>query len=43
MSEFELKILLREMGVGISEQFNFWMATTFAIVVASYTAGDKLN
>ena len=43
MSEFELVILLREMDVGISEQFNFWMATTFAIVVASYTAGDKLN
>ena len=43
MSEFELIILLREMGGGISEQFNFWMATTFAIVVASYTAGDKVN
>ena len=43
MSEFELVILLREMGGGISEQFNFWMATTFAIVVASYTAGEKLN
>ncbi len=43
MSEFELVILLREFGEAISEQFNFWMATTFAIVIASYTAGDKLN
>jgi len=43
MSEFELVLLLREYGGSISEQFNFWMATTFAIVVASYTAGDKLN
>ncbi|NIV17611.1 MAG: hypothetical protein GWN47_04200 [Woeseiaceae bacterium] len=43
MSEFELVILLREYGGAISEQFNFWMATTFAVVIASYTAGHKLN
>ena len=43
MSEFELVILLREYGGAISEQFNFWMATTFAVVIASYTAGDRLG
>ena len=43
MTEFELVLLLREFGSSITEQFNFWMATTFAIVVASYTAGDKLS
>ena len=43
MSEFELVILLREFGGAISEQFNFWMATTFAVVIASYTAGDRLG
>ena len=43
MTEFELVSLLREFGGSISEQFNFWMATTFAIVIASYTAGHRLN
>lgn len=43
MSEFELVILLREYGGAISEQFNFWMATTFAVVIASYTAGERLG
>ncbi len=43
MTEFEIVTLIQEYGAAISEQFNFWMATTFAIVVASYTAGDRLN
>ena len=43
MTEFELVTLMQEFGASISEQFNFWLATTFAIVVASYTAGDRIN
>jgi hypothetical protein len=43
MSEFELAILLREFGSVVAEQFNFWMATTFALVIASHTAGHRLN
>jgi hypothetical protein len=43
MSEFELNTLLIEYSAAIDSQFNFWMAATFAIVVASHTAGDKLN
>ena len=43
MSEFELNILLIEYASGIDAQFNFWMAMTFAIVIASHTAGDLFN
>jgi hypothetical protein len=43
MSEFELLTLLQSYGSTISDQFNFWMATTFAVVVAVHTAGHKLN
>jgi hypothetical protein len=43
MTEFELVLLLREFGGSITDQFNFWMATTLAIVIASYTAGDRIN
>jgi hypothetical protein len=43
MSEFELNTLLIEYSAAIDSQFNFWMAATFAIVVATHTAGDKLN
>jgi hypothetical protein len=43
MSEFELNTLLIEYSAAIDSQFNFWMAATFAIVIASHTTGDKLN
>ena len=43
MSEFELKILLIEYGSYIDAQFNLWMAVTFAVVIASHTAGDQFN
>ncbi len=43
MGEYELVSLLREFGGVISEQFNFWMATTFAVVIASHTAGHALS
>ena len=43
MTEFEIIILTQEFSRSVAEQFNFWMATTFAVVIASYTAGEKLN
>ncbi len=43
MTEFEIVTLIQEYGAAISDQYNFWMATTFAVVIASYTAGDRLN
>ena len=43
MSEFELHSLLIEYSSSLDAQFNFWMAITFAVVVASHTAGDQLN
>ena len=43
MSEFELRILLIEYGSSIDAQFNLWMAVTFAVVIASHTAGDQFN
>ena len=42
MSEFKIIVLTQEPGRTITEQFNFWMATTFAVVIASYTAGERL-
>ena len=43
MSEFELHSLLIEYSSSIDAQFNFWIAITFAVVVASHTAGEQLN
>ena len=43
MTEFEIVTLIQEYGAAISDQYNFWMATTFAVVIASYTAGDRIN
>ena len=43
MSEFELHSLLIEYSSSIDAQFNFWMAITFAVVIASHTAGDQIN
>lgn len=43
MTEFEVIVLIQELGRTITEQFNFWMATTFAVVIASYTAGERLD
>ena len=42
MSEFELQTLLIEVDGTITDQFQFWMAATFAVVIASYTAGERL-
>jgi hypothetical protein len=43
MSEFELNQLLLSNLEAISDQFQFWMTATFAVVVASYTAGHRLS
>ena len=43
MSEFELNVLLLSNLENISDQFQFWMTATFAVVVASYTAGNRLS
>jgi len=43
MTEFELNTLLIEYGNSIDAQFNFWLAITFAIVIATHTAGDQFN
>ena len=43
MSEFELRILLIEYGSYLDAQFNFWIAITFAVVIASHAAGDQFN
>lgn len=42
MSEFEVRELIYNTNAVISDQFQFWMAATFAVIVASYTAGPRL-
>ena len=42
MNEFELNELVLLVSSNINDQFQFWMAATFAVVVASYTAGERL-
>ena len=42
MSEFELWQLIEANQGAVTDQFQFWMATTFAVVIASYTAGQRL-
>lgn len=43
MSESEL-IEIAFMTISAAErQFEFWMAVTIALVVAAYTAGERLN
>lgn len=42
MQEYELWQLIGLEQEKVSEQFQFWMAATFAVVIASYTAGSRL-
>ena len=42
MTETDIHLVLLEISSAVSENFQFWMATTFAVVVATYSAGDKL-
>ena len=43
MNEAELQSFLLALSGAIDAQFNFWMATTFAVVIASYVAGNHFN
>ena len=43
MTEFELFSSLALISEVIDRQFEFWIATTFAVVIVSYSAGDKLK
>ena len=42
MTEFELNELVLLVSSNINDQFEFWMAATFAVVIVSYTAGRRL-
>ena len=42
MTEYEIQMALLETSFAVSDTFQFWMAATFAVVVASYTAGQNL-
>ena len=42
MTEFELNELVILVSSNINDQFQFWMGATFAVVIASYTAGRRL-
>ena len=43
MTEFEIRQLIFDIEAVIADQFQFWMAATFAVVVVSYTAGERLK
>ena len=43
MSEFEQIGLLLQVSEGVNAQFEFWVGVTFAAIIATYTAGDRLN
>jgi hypothetical protein len=42
MDEFQIRELIAANQEVVAQQFQFWMAATFAVVVASYSAGDRL-
>lgn len=42
MTEIEIHFVLLEISGAVSDNFQFWIATTFALVVATYAAGEKL-
>ncbi len=42
MNEFELNELVLLISSNINDQFQFWMAATFAVVIVSHTAGHRL-
>jgi len=43
MTEYELIALLRETALTISQDFEFFVTATFAVILASYAAGEKLK
>ena len=43
MTEYELISLLRETASTISQDFEFFITATFAVIFVSYAVGDKLK
>ena len=43
MTEYELIALLRETSAYISQDFEFFITITFALIFVSYAVGDKLG
>ena len=43
MSEYELISLIRETVNAANQDFEFFLTATFAVIVASYTVGKRLN
>ena len=43
MTEFELIMVMGEIADDITDQFEFWIGITIAVVVACYSAGEKLS
>jgi len=43
MTEIDLFTALGNVSESINSQFEFWIATSFAVVIASYTAGPNLT
>ena len=43
MSAYELSILVYESATTIDNTFETWLAATFAVVVTSYAAGNRLS
>lgn len=43
MSEYELTVLVSELRRDMDSMIEFWMQTTFAVVVAVFVAGDRLS
>ena len=42
MTDYEKLQLVVDLGNVIADNVQFWMGATFALVIASYTAGDRL-
>ncbi|NIA27543.1 MAG: hypothetical protein GWP02_05765 [Desulfobulbaceae bacterium] len=43
MTELDIHLVLLEISNTIADNFQFWLATTFAVVVVTYTAGQRLQ
>ena len=43
MTEFELIMTLKETSDGIAQDFEFFLTMTFALIVVSYSVGERLG
>ena len=43
MTEFELISVLKETSTGIALDFEFFLTATFALIIVSYTVGERLG